>query len=57
MVNLDDIINKMTRDVKARCVERLKRAKVITDKPLYEEYGISNIMKKETRVVGIFIYR
>jgi len=47
MVNLDDIINKMTRDVKARCVERLKRAKVITDKPLYEEYGISNIMKKK----------
>jgi len=47
MANLIEVVDKMTRDVKARCVERLKQAKVITDKPPCEEYGISNIMKKK----------
>jgi len=48
VINLNSIIDKMTREVKNRCAERVKKAtnKIITDdKPLYE-CSITSMMKQ-----------
>jgi len=47
-MNKEEVINQLTHDVKTKCIERLKKGKVLTsDKPVIETYGVTSSMKKK----------